>query len=158
MSILDLFRFTPPGHKKYGLFLSNYLKEEEHILKCFVEINASGSVDGLKLNYDLFAKHFRAIQIQMLITSMLMQVKIGEHDVFYNTTIEEVKKFDKDIWDLFTIKYNDAYLLHGGVRGMVEELNKKPFKHKLNENIKTNLTRGFDLIQVQFHEVIKNFI
>ena len=87
-----------------------------------------------------------------------MQVKIGEHDVFYNTTIEEVKKFDKDIWDLFTIKYNDAYLLHGGVRGMVEELNKKPFKHKLNENIKTNLTRGFDLIQVQFHEVIKNFI
>ena len=53
MGLLDLFKFTPPGDKKYGLFLSNYIKEEQHILECFGDIAASGSVDGLKLDFDL---------------------------------------------------------------------------------------------------------
>ena len=40
---------------------------------------------------------------------------------------------------------------------MVEELNRKPFKQKLNEDIKSNLIKGFEIIEIQFNETIKNF-
>ena len=65
MGLLDLFKFTPPGDKKYGLFLSNYIKEEQHILECFGDIAASGSVDELKLDFDLFAKEVLSCTVQV---------------------------------------------------------------------------------------------
>ena len=40
---------------------------------------------------------------------------------------------------------------------MVEELNKKPFKQKLDNNSKTSLINGMEIIKIQFNEVIKNF-
>ena len=156
MGLLDLFKFTPPGDKKYGLFLSNYIKEEQHILECFGDIAASGSVDGLKLDFDLFAKHFRAIQIEMLLSCLSQNIKGDKFNNFYTTTIKEVKKFDKDVWDLVRFKYTDAFG-YGGISGMVEELNRKPFKQKLNEDIKSNLIKGFEIIEIQFNETIKNF-
>jgi len=157
MGILNFFKFTPPGDKKYGLFLSNYLKQEKHILECFGEIGASGSLNELKPNYDLFAKHFRAIQIEILVSCIFLNIKGDKAEKFYAITSQEVRKFDKDIWDLVRFKYDDPFG-YGCIKGMVEALNEKPFKGKLNENIKVNLIKGFEIIELQFNEVIKSFI
>lgn len=70
MGILDFFKFTPPADKKYKLFLSNYIKKENHILELFGDIGASGSLDAIKVDYEDFAKHFRAIQITLLSASV----------------------------------------------------------------------------------------
>jgi hypothetical protein len=156
MGIFDIFRFTPPGHKKFGLYISNYLKEDEHILICYGDIIKSGCTEGLQLNYELFSKHFRAIQIQILFSCMGQVLKNKDYENFSIELIKEVKKFDSDIWKLVKYKYSDTYNL-GGIEGMVEELNKKPFKQKLDNNSKTSLIYGMEIIKIQFNEVIKNF-
>ena len=53
-------------------------------------------------------------------------------------------------------KYSDPYTF-GNIEEMVEELNKKPFKQKLDNNSKTSLINGMEIIKIQFNEVIKNF-
>jgi hypothetical protein len=156
MGIFDIFRFTPPPHKKFGLYISNYLKEDEHILICYGDIIESGCTEGLQLNYELFSKHFRAIQIQILFSCMGQSLENKDYENFSIELIKEVKKFDSDIWKLVKYKYSDTYNL-GGIEGMVEELNKKPFKQKLDNNSKTSLIYGMEIIKIQFNEVIKNF-
>ena len=156
MGIFDIFRFTPPAHKKFGLFISNYLKNDEHILICYRGIIESGCTEGLQLNYELFSKHFRAIQIQILFSCMGQSLNNKNYYSFSNILIKEVKEFDSDIWKLVKQKYSDTYNL-GGIEGMVEELNKKPFKQKLNNNNKTSLIKSMEIMKIQFNETIKNF-
>jgi hypothetical protein len=156
MGIFDFFRFTPPAHKKFGLYISNYLKEDEHILICYGDIIKSGCTEGLQLNYELFSKHFRAIQIQILFSCMGQVLKNKDYENFSIELIKEVKKFDSDIWKLVKYKYSDPYSF-GNIEKMVEELNKKPFKQKLDNNSKTSLIYGMEIIKIQFNEVIKNF-
>ena len=83
-------------------------------------------------------------------------LKNKDYENFSIELIKEVKKFDSDIWKLVKYKYSDPYSF-GNIEKMVEELNKKPFKQKLDNNSKTSLIYGMEIIKIQFNEVIKNF-
>ena len=156
MGIFDLFRFTPPPEKKFGLFISNYIKKDQHILESYGAIIESGCVEELKLNFELYSKNFKAIQIQMLLTCMKVSLNKEDYENFYSALIKEVKEYDNDILTLVNEKYSDAYASNG-IEGMIEELNKKPFKQKLNNHIKQELVFGMEIIKNQFNEAIKYF-
>jgi len=157
MGIFDFFKFTPPSDKKFGLFISNYIKKDQHILESYGDILGSGCVEGLKLNFELYSKHFKAIQIQILLTCMMTSLDKQNYESFSNALFEEVKEYDNDILRLWEEKYTDAYVSKG-IEGMVEELNKKPFKQKLNNHIKQELVLGMEIIKNQFNETIKYFL
>lgn len=156
MGFFDFFKFTPPPHKKFSLFISNYLTKDVHISECYGEICESGCVDGLKLDYELFCKHYKAIQIQILFSCIALSLSEEKYKNFSNALIEQVIEYDKDIWRLVKHRYHDAYAL-GGIEAMVEALNIKPFKQKLNSKVKNSLIDGMKIIKMQFDQVIGNF-
>ena len=156
MSILDFFKPTPPKHKIFASQILNYLKEDQHILECYGDICGSGCVDKLKLNYDLFSKHFKAIHVQILFSCMPTYLKGDNYDKFAWTLIDTVKDFDEEIWTLAKYKYSEPCIL-AGLEGMIEELNKKPFKGKLDKNITQSLINGMKVIEIELNKFIKSF-
>ena len=41
MGILDWFKFTPPEYKKFGLFVLNYLTNDEQARAAYLQIQSS---------------------------------------------------------------------------------------------------------------------
>jgi len=157
MGFFDFFRFTPPKHEEFEIFLKNYLSKDQHILECYGDIIGSGCVNGLKLDYDLFSKHFKAIQIQMLLACIEKHLEGDNYDNFYQTINEVVNTVDGDIWSLVKKTYKKSYN-SGGVSEMVESLNKKPFKERFDNNVKSNLINGMVIMEEQFDILIKAYL
>lgn len=155
MGIIDWFRVTPPKDKLFSVYISNFLKEDQYIFECYMdEIIASGCVDGLKLDYELFAKHWRAIQIQIFFFQMPRFFEDKKYIEYSKSLIEAVNNFDKDIWQLVKFKYGDAQT-SGGIQGMIEALNQKPFKGKLGDKVISKLVTGLKAVEIEMIDAIK---
>ena len=156
MSIVDWFKFTPPKDKLFSTYISNFLKEDQHILEVYGEILESGCADGLKLDYDLFAKHWRAIQLQIFFFQMPRILDDKKYTELSYKLIEALNDFDKDIWQLIKRKYNEAQTL-GNITGMIEALNEKPFKNRFDDKLKNNLVSGLQVVEIAMIDTIKRF-
>tara|TARA_B100001121_G_C18534199_1_gene547553 strand:+ start:82 stop:555 length:474 start_codon:yes stop_codon:yes gene_type:complete len=156
MGILDWFKFTPPEYKKFGLFVLNYLTNDEQARAAYLQIQSSPTIKDLKLDLDLFSKHFKAILMKLLSSRIPHNCNPEMTEKFTIELIQSVKKHDQDIWKLVTHKYDNAYEL-GGLEGMLTDFNKKPFKNKLDSEDISVLLYQFQIVEEQFDMVIKNF-
>jgi len=143
--------------EEFKLFLKGYLSKEYHIKVCYDQIIDSGCVDGLKLDFGLFSKHFKAIQIQMLLACIEKHLEGDNYDNFYQTINEVVNTVDGDIWSLVKNTYKKSYN-SGGVSEMVESLNEKPFKRRFDNNLKSYLVSEMDIMEEQFDTIIKVYL
>lgn len=156
MGILDFFKYTPPKEYPIDIFVPVYLKGEEHITEIFGNLGASGFLDELKLDYDLFAKHFKAIQMTLLL-AVISQLEIEKMNYLAAKVGNVVREFDMKIWELCENQYQEAYL-SGKISGIVENLNNKLFKNKLNEKKKENFKNIFNAVQNKMDDVKEGFI
>ena len=73
---------------------------------------------------------------------------------YSKSLIEAVNNFDKDIWELVKFKYGDAQT-SGGIQGMIEALNQKPFKGKLDDKVISKLVTGLKAVEIEMIDAIK---
>ena len=156
MGILDFFKFTQPKEYPIDIFVPFYLKGEKHIAEIFGDLGISGFLDELKLDYDLFAKHFKAIQITLLL-AVISQLETEKMNYLATKVGNVVREFDMEIWELCENQYQEAYL-SGKISGIVENLNNKLFKNKLNEKRKESFKNIFIAVQNKMDDVKEGFI
>lgn len=145
------------SNKEFKLFLKGYLSKEYHIKVCYDHIIDSGCVDGLKLDFGLFSKHFKAIQVQMLLACIERHTTEENYQNFYKDINEVVNRVDVDIWTLVKKTYEKSYASKG-IRGMANSLNEKPFKGSFDNNLKSYLVSEMDIMEEQFDTIIKVYL